>query len=73
MHYREVGTKEQTSVGCAMDFHNESFFGLARCIIELLGKKKFEWIPPTHSDKNQNHDHIAAFRLKHDKDHEHLK
>ena len=73
MNYREVGTKEQTTVGCAVDFHNESFFGLARCDAELLGNKKSEWIPLTHSDRKHNHDHIAAFRLKYDKDHEHLK
>ena len=66
-------TKEQTTEVCGVDFHNESLFGLTRCDPELLGKKKSEWIPPTQSDKKQNHDHISAFRLKYDKDHEHLK
>ena len=64
MHWNPKGEKKQTMLSCAADFHNESFFGLARCDAVLVGKEKKDWRYPTCEEKRSNHEHICNLRKR---------
>ena len=54
--------KHQQLVMCALDYHNEYFFGLARDDAAMMGLGTKEWCMPTDQMREDNAEHIK--RLK---------
>jgi hypothetical protein len=57
MHYfPQKGVNAGTS--CFIDYHNDSFFGLAYDDIKLVNKRKSEWTPPNLTKQRNNKKYI---------------
>lgn len=55
----------ETGKVCAVDFHDDDFFGLARSdFTDLLGGTKSQWKPPTTAERSLNKKHIAQFKRR---------
>jgi hypothetical protein len=65
MHFKKGGKKEPLyMIACAADYHNESYFGLAKCDSELVSRDPRQWRPPTAEEKASNHEHICELRKR---------
>ena len=56
--------EKQTKKDCFINFHDESFFGLAKCNMDYVGKKGDKWEPPTEANKQDNMQHIQRLRFE---------
>jgi hypothetical protein len=55
----------ETGKMCAVDFHDDNFFGLARSdFVNLLGGTKSTWNPPTPEQRSLNKRHITQLKRK---------
>ncbi len=53
------------AVGCHIDLHNDSMFGLTKCdFSELKGGKPDKWRPPNHTEKRRNKSWIDVLWAK---------
>ena len=56
--------QKQNMITCALDYHDEKFFGLANDNSELIGMKGKEWGPPTEQMRQDNAEHIMKLKRK---------
>ena len=65
MHLKSSGRNGHIGeLSCAVDYHNESFFGLAKCDAPKVGLTDREWCVPTEHDRDSNHWHIHGLRRR---------
>ena len=55
----EAGEDTTKRVPCYFQYHNTSFFGLARSDYRLGKKKKKDWVAPTQEEVNENRNRIS--------------
>ena len=62
----KIGSKgqKQNMVTCAMDYHDEKFFGLAKADAELVGLNGKQWCAPTDQMRDDNAAHIMSLKRK---------
>ncbi len=56
--------QKQNMITCALDYHDEKFFGLAYDDCGLIGVKGKGWGPPTEQMRQDNADHIMKLKRK---------
>lgn len=56
--------QKQNMVTCAMDYHDEKFFGLAKADAELVGLNGKQWCAPTDQMRDDNAAHIMSLKRK---------
>jgi hypothetical protein len=47
---------------CALNFHNPSFWGLARCDSHLHNMKEKDWVKPKESQRKRNEDKVISLQ-----------
>jgi len=61
---KEGKGKHQQLITCALDYHNEYFFGLAKDDAALVGINKKEWCIPTNQMREDNANHIRGLKIQ---------
>ena len=62
MHYKKGSAAKQTMLTCCVDWHDESFFGLAYADSHLVGVNKKDWEMPTPQQRKENVEHIRKLK-----------
>ena len=64
LHWKKSRRDSQTKLPCAVDYHNEDSFGLARCDCELVGRKIDNWTYPSAGGLKDNAHHINNLKTQ---------
>ena len=62
LHFVPQSGRSNGDLGCAIDYHDINFFGLAYCDHSIRGIPANDWKRPSDEEREKNAKHIAALR-----------